>query len=46
MAYAYSSRRPRKGRAPSAPAAPNPPGAKAPSAALIDAILSYADEIK
>jgi hypothetical protein len=41
MAYGYSSRRPHKGRPPAAPAAPIVP---APSAALIDAILQYADE--
>jgi hypothetical protein len=40
MAYAYSSRRPRKGRPPSTPAAPL---VQAPSGALIDAVLSYAD---
>ena len=40
MAYAYSSRRPRKGRPPSAPAAP---AAQAPSGALINAVLAYAD---
>lgn len=43
MASTYSSRRPRKGRAPSTPAAPI---ARAPSGALIDAILSYADEVR
>lgn len=40
MAYAYSSRRPRKGRPPSAPAAPV---VQAPSGALINAVLAYAD---
>jgi len=40
MAYAYSSRRPRKGRPPSSPAAP---AAQAPSGALINAVLAYAD---
>ena len=40
MAYAYSSRRPRKGRPPSTPAAPV---VQAPSGALINAILGYAD---
>ena len=40
MAYAYSSRRPRKGRPPSGPVAP---AVHAPSGALINAILSYAD---
>jgi len=40
MAYAYSSRRPRKGRPPSTPAAPI---AQAPSGALINAVLAYAD---
>jgi hypothetical protein len=40
MAYAYSSRRPRKGRSPSTPAAPI---VQAPSGALINAILAYAD---
>ena len=40
MAYAYSSRRPRKGRAPSTPAAPI---VQAPSGALINAVLAYAD---
>ena len=40
MAYAYSSRRPRKGRPPSTPAAPL---VRAPSGALIEAILHYAD---
>ena len=40
MAYAYSSRRPRKGRPPAAPAAPV---VHAPSGALISAVLSYAD---
>jgi hypothetical protein len=40
MAYAYSSRRPRKGRPPSTPAAPV---VQAPSGALIDAVLWYAD---
>lgn len=40
MAYAYSSRRPRKGRPPSAPAAPI---VHAPSGALINAVLAYAD---
>jgi hypothetical protein len=43
MPSSYSSRRPRKGRPPSTPAAPI---AKAPSGALIDAILSYADEAR
>jgi hypothetical protein len=38
--YAYSSRRPRKGRPPSTPAAPI---VQAPSGALINAILGYAD---
>jgi hypothetical protein len=38
--YAYSSRRPRKGRPPSAPAAPI---VQAPSGALINAVLAYAD---
>jgi hypothetical protein len=38
--YSYSSRRPRKGRPPSAPAAPV---VQAPSGALINAILGYAD---
>ena len=40
MAYAYSSRRPRKGRPPSTPAAP---AVQAPSGALINAVLAYAD---
>ena len=40
MAYAYSSRRPRKGRPPSTPAAPI---VQAPSGALINAVLAYAD---
>jgi len=40
MAYAYSSRRPRKGRPPSTPAAPV---VQAPSGALINAVLAYAD---
>jgi hypothetical protein len=40
MAYAYSSRRPRKGRPPSSPAAP---AVQAPSGALINAVLAYAD---
>lgn len=40
MAYGYSSRRPRKGRPPSTPAVPV---AVAPSGALINAILAYAD---
>ena len=40
MAYGYSSRRPRKGRPPSTPAAPL---VQAPSGALVDAVLSYAD---
>jgi hypothetical protein len=40
MAYAYSSRRPRKGRPPSTPAAPV---IVAPSGALINAVLAYAD---
>ena len=40
MAYAYSSRRPRKGRPPSTPAAPV---VVAPSGALINAVLAYAD---
>jgi hypothetical protein len=40
MAYAYSSRRPRKGRPPSTPAAPI---VHAPSGALINAVLAYAD---
>jgi hypothetical protein len=40
MAYAYSSRRPRKGRPPSTPAAPV---VHAPSGALINAVLAYAD---
>jgi len=40
MAYAYSSRRPRKGRPPSTPAAAV---AQAPSGALINAVLAYAD---
>jgi hypothetical protein len=40
MAYAYSSRRPRKGRPPSASAAPV---VQAPSGALINAVLAYAD---
>ena len=39
-AYGYSSRRPRKGRPPSTPAAPI---VQAPSGALINAILGYAD---
>jgi hypothetical protein len=43
MAYAYSSRRPRKGRPPSTPAAAI---VQAPSGALIDAILSYADDVR
>ncbi len=43
MAHAYSSRRRRKGRPPSTPAAPI---VRAPSAALIDAILSYADDVR
>ncbi len=38
--YAYSSRRPRKGRPPAVPAAPV---VQAPSGALINAILGYAD---
>jgi hypothetical protein len=38
--YAYSSRRPRKGRPPATPAAPV---VQAPSGALINAILGYAD---
>lgn len=40
MAYAYSSRRPRKGRPPSTPAAPI---VQAASGALINAVLAYAD---
>jgi hypothetical protein len=40
MSYACSSRRPRKGRPPSTPAAPI---VQAPSGALINAILGYAD---
>ena len=40
MAYGYSSRRPRKGRSPSAAAAPV---VQAPSGALINAVLAYAD---
>ena len=40
MAYAYSSRRPRKGRPPSTPVAPS---VQAPSGALINAVLAYAD---
>ena len=40
MAYAYSSRRPRKGRPPAGPA---PTLVQAPSGALINAVLSYAD---
>jgi hypothetical protein len=40
MAYAYSSRRPRKGRTPSTPAAPI---TQAASGALINAVLAYAD---
>ena len=40
MAYAYSSRRPRKGRPPSTPADPI---VQAPSGALINAVLAYAD---
>lgn len=40
MAYAYSSRRPRKGRPPQGTAAPV---VVAPSGALINAILHYAD---
>lgn len=40
MAYAYSSRRPRKGRP---PAGPLPALVQAPSGALINAVLSYAD---
>jgi hypothetical protein len=38
--YAYSSRRPRKGRSPAAPATAL---VQAPSGGLINAILSYAD---
>jgi hypothetical protein len=38
--YAYSSRRPRKGRPPTTPVAPV---VQAPSGALINAILGYAD---
>ncbi|MDB5458823.1 MAG: hypothetical protein JWO72_564 [Caulobacteraceae bacterium] len=38
--YAYSSRRPRKGRPPSTPAGPI---VQAPSGALINAVLGYAD---
>jgi hypothetical protein len=38
--HAYSSRRPRKGRPPSTPAAPI---VQAPSGALINAVLGYAD---
>ena len=38
--YGYSSRRPRKGRPPSTPAAPV---VVAPSGALINAVLAYAD---
>lgn len=40
MAYAYSSRRPRKGRPPAGPATPV---VVAPSGALINAVLAYAD---
>jgi hypothetical protein len=40
MAYAYSSRRPRKGRPPSTPATQI---IQAPSGALINAVLAYAD---
>jgi hypothetical protein len=40
MAYAYSSRRPRKGRPPSTPVVQI---VQAPSGALINAVLGYAD---
>jgi hypothetical protein len=43
MPATYSPRRLRKGRAPSTPADPI---VRAPSGALIDAILSYADDVR